>query len=682
MPKNEWDDIQLEDFTLEDVLLEFGSSRKESPTEITEKERSIIDQEIFDEIKNENKPKEVAVKKPVKKQTKFSTLDILRRKAQAEKEKRVQVTPHAVPAEREAPVREPRKVSLDETLNLNNLFENKNDYDDMSDKSGELPGEYVVRNALKTRGAAITSIFSFILSIVACYFSFAEAAGLPMIPVVSWEKNQFAFILVLCAMHALAIILNIRVFWRGIIALFTFKSDMYSMLSVSSVATLAHAAYMLLSSSAYRMIPYNAVCIVMLFFGGLGNCLRRSGRLRSCKAASASKAPYGVFISERDGDINLLKHPVSEIEPFTKYVQMPDGAERYWSYLAPILIVAALLCSIIASIGTGNAGKFFWAFAAITTVSTPFFITLCYALPYSKIAKKLATYGAAIAGWYAAFSMSGERKLIIRDSDIFPKGTVVSHGLKVFGGFSLEKVVRYATSIVTEAKSGLAPVFDEILKSQYGKHEKVSHLLHHESGGMEAEVCGDHVLLGTEGFILRMGVRILEKTSSKNTMYLSINGSLAAAFNLKYTMTEDVKISLENVIRGKLHPVMASIDCNQTPIMIENELYVKKGSIEYPSIEERLDLASDDQYLEYDPAAFVTRAGLAPFANSVLASRRLRKITIRNVVLSTICAVVGLLVMAFITYAGKYDSGAAYNILLYMLLWTVPVYLLSSRIGM
>ncbi len=689
MPHNEF-----EDFTLEDILLEFGSGKQKNEKQVDLKElrrqaeekkeqENVIDQEIFNEIKKENEAKQSAAKKVHKVRGKFSTHDFLKRDKKpvatvAEKQGR---NTHVVPAIR-ATVKREQRARLDETINLNDFFENKDDYHEEKLKAKSvLPAEYAKRNILSVRAAAVRSFLAFILCIPALYVSFAEQFNIPVFEAISWSENPFFCTAALLIMHILAIVMHGRIFFRGLKALFKLKPDINAMICVSSIATIAHAVFMLLNESARLTVPYCAVCIVMLFFAGVGTYLRASARVRACKAASASKEPLGVFISERDGNINLLKHPISEIEPFTKYVQMPDGAERVWTYLAPILIVCAILMSIISSIGRRDPARFFWAFAAITTVSTPFFIMLCYGLPFAKITKKLSNLGAAIAGWYAAFSFSGKRNLIMRDNDIFPKGTVSSHGLKVFNDFDLEKVVSYATSIVCEAKSGIASVFEELLKSRYGKRERVSQLMHHEYGGMEAEICGEHVLFGTYAFMTRNRITITEVTSAKNTMYLAIDGELAAAFNLKYRMTDEVKYSIESVVKARITPVMASIDCNQTSVMVESELDVKSGSIDYPRIEERLDFASEEQHLEYDPAAFITREGMLPFASAVIGARRLRKITIRNVILSTICAVLGMLLMFYITFVGSYESGNAYNVLLYMLLWTLPIYLLSSRIG-
>lgn len=680
---SEWNDEVMEEFSLEDILAEFGSTEPADyiPEVEEEEEAPVIDQDLFDQIKEENqRPK--AMKKQAKQKKGFSsTFDIFRKKKEEPKEKpKATNAPHAVPADR-APKKKETREKLSHTIDLNDLFESGEAYDEAHEtkhENYESPADYVRHNALSVRSGAFLVVLNFILMLPAIYLNLGESMGLPMIEAISWQAHPFRYLIILSALLVTSVLLNVKLFWRGIRGIFTMQMNMYSVVSMSAIASLAHAAYMMLDKTSRESLPYCGICVILLFFTGLGNYFRESARLRACKAASASKTPMGIFISERDGDINLIKHPVPEVEPFTKYVCMPDGSERFWTYLAPILIVASLVCAGISAL-LGSAGDFFWAYAAITSVAAPFFILISYGLPFSKITKKLSVMGAALGGWYAAFSLSGRRNLIMRDSDLFPKGTISSHGMKVFNDFALEKIVAYATSMLYAAKSGLYPLFSEILKSHYGKCEKVTQLMHHESGGMQGEIGGDTVLLGTESFIIRMGVKLLERSGAKNTMYLAINGSLAAAFNLKYRLSEDVKEGLYSCVRGKVNPVLASVDCNLTPVMIESDMGFKSGTIDYPNIEERLDLSAEEQYLEYDPSAFITRAGLTPFAAAVNSARRLRKVTIRNTVLATICAAVGLLLMFYITFVGAYDAGNPYNVFIYMLLWTLSVYLLSSR---
>ncbi len=703
MSDYEWGDENLDEFSLEDILAEFREDKPKfepkiddileefreekakpavQPEEADEQDKPIIDQGLFDEIKAENaKPK--TMKKQAKQKKGFSsTFDIFRKKDKTpEKMPTKTNAPHAVLAERPPKVKKD-KEKLSNTIDLNKLFEKGEEYDravETKHENYEKPSDYVRHNALRVRSGVFLVILSFIVMLPAIYLNFGASMGLPIPEAISWDAHPFRYLIALSGLLLASVLINVKIFWRGLKGIFTLSANMYSMITVSAVASLAHAGFMMLNRDCRQSLPYCGICVVLLFFSSLGHYFRESARLRACKAACASKTPSGIFISERDGQINLIKHPVTETEPFTKYVCMPDGAERFWTYLAPILLILSLVLAFIASVGRGQAQNFFWAYAAITSVASPFFILLSYGLPFSKITKKLSVMGAALGGWYAAFSLSGKRNLIMRDSDLFPKGTISSHGMKVFNDFSYDTIVSYATSMLSAAKSGLYPLFSEILKSQYGKCEPVHQLMHHEAGGMQGEINGDNVLLGTESFVLRMSVQLLERSSAKNTLYLVINGRLAAAFNLKYRLSEDVKAGLDNCVQGRVNPVLASVDCNLTPVMIEDEMGLKSGTIDYPNIEERLDLSGEEQYLEYDPSAFITRAGLTPFAAAVNSARRLRKVTIRNTVLATVCAGLGVAFMFYITFVQSFESGAPYNVFIYMLLWTLSVYILSSR---
>lgn len=574
---------------------------------------------------------------------------------------------------------------IEDTLNMSEWFDGEKDFEGKvleQENEPELPGEYVKRNAMHVRRIGIRSIIAFLLCIPVCYLSFAELSNLPLPSLLSKASQPLLFLLLLTAFQVIVMLMHLDIIGHGLKKLCTLRADMLSVVTVSVLASLAHAVNTIVNEGARQAIPFCAVSCVTLFFTGLGLYLRESARLRACKAASASKSPMGVFLSERDDMVNIIKHPVEECEFFTKYVQITDGADRFWKYLAPIVIVASIVFASVSSFGAGDPSRFLWAFATITSVSAPFFVMLCYSLPFSRITKKLFSLGAAIAGWYAAFSLSGDRNVIVRDNDLFPKGSVTLHGIKVFNNHSLEKTVSYATSILNEAGCSLGSIFAELLKTQYGKCEHVYHLMQHESGGMEADICGDHVLIGTASFMLRMGIHVTGTKNVKNALYVAINTQLAGVFNLNYRVSEDVRTSIISIIRRRIIPIMAVIDCNQTPVMVETELKLRPGCLEYPNIEDRLELASEKQNLEYDPCALVMRSGMTPFASTILAARRLRKSTVRNVVLSTACAVIGMLLTFYITFVGSYASGTPYNVFLYLGLWTIPVYLLSIRSSM
>ena len=88
---------------------------------------------------------------------------------------------------------------------------------------------------------------------------------------------------------------------------------------------------------------------------------------------------------------------------------------------------------------------------------------------------------------------------------------------------------------------------------------------------MEAEINGDTVLMGTAGFMFRMGIRVHENVNVKNAVFIAVNMELAGVFNVNYKINHEIRRSLISLIRKKVTPVLAAIDFNLTPVMLESE---------------------------------------------------------------------------------------------------------------
>lgn len=545
----------------------------------------------------------------------------------------------------------------------------------------ELPGEYIRRELGPVRRCGVRALMLFLVCLPVCYLAFAPQMGWPLPGFLTYGEHPFRFVLALAVAQCAAMALSFDVIASGIRSLCKLSPTMESAVAFASLASLAHAIAALCQHGVSVSQPYCAISCITLFFTTYGLYLRGKARLRACKTAGAVKEPTGVFAKEWYGDSNVFKHKVEDQETFVGHLTARDGAARFWSFFSTMVIVASVTFASVSSFGIGKPGNFLWSLAAVSSLSAPFFVMLCYAQPFAVICKKLTGFGAAIAGWYAAQELSGEQNVIIRDADLFPNGCVGLHGLKVFGSHSLEKTLAYTTSIIKESRSGLYKVFAELLKSQFGKTERVYNLKYHESGGVEAEVQGDRVLLGTAGFMLRMGIRVSENANVKNAIFIAVNAELAGVYNVTYKINPEVQNGLFAIIRRKLKPVLAAIDFNLTPVMVEKEFQLPMGSIEYPNIEERLDLSSEDQIIDKDPCAMVARGGFAPFAYSILAARRLRSSTVRNVLLSAACAVIGMLLMFYLAFVGSVAAATPYNVFVYLALWTLPAFIISHRTG-
>ena len=399
-----------------------------------------------------------------------------------------------------------------------------------------------------------------------------------------------------------------------------------------------------------------------------------------CKTVKSAKRPNLVRVENIYGENNIIKSNTEDTRSFVSHINDKDASYTFWTFLSPLVIVSSVVFACVASFGTKTPQHFFWALAGISSVSTPFFTMLSFAFPFSVTEKSLHSIGAAISGWFSATNLAKKASVIVTDNDIFPKGTVTLHGLKVLGSFSLEQTVCYAASVIGETKSGLSDVFADLLKSRYGVRTGVKNLRYHESGGIEAEISNDTVLVGSAGFMLRSGVRLASGTNTKNAVFIAINGEPAGVFNINYKANIDVERALHLLVKKRVPVVLAVRDFNMLPMMVEQTFSLRDGTLEYPEVEQRVDLSSEEQFVSNDAVAVITRSGLYPFSAAVLAAKKLRHATIRNILFTVACSVIGMMFMFYLMFIQKPILVTPHTVFLYMLLWCVPSYLLSLRV--
>ena len=99
---------------------------------------------------------------------------------------------------------------------------------------------------------------------------------------------------------------------------------------------------------------------------------------------SQQRHPYGVSVQYGQlGQRTILKKDLSRTEGFYNNLVQADVCERTYTYAAPLLLIAALLFAILASIGRGMPQNFAHSFAAIISISASFSVLLAFPLPFS-----------------------------------------------------------------------------------------------------------------------------------------------------------------------------------------------------------------------------------------------------------------------------------------------------------
>lgn len=93
------------------------------------------------------------------------------------------------------------------------------------------------------------------------------------------------------------------------------------------------------------------------------------------------------------------------------------------------------------------------------------------------------------------------------------------------------------------------------------------HLCCYEGGGLSANIRGDQVLVGSAAFMNLMDIPLPQGLNVKSAVFCAINGELAGIFALSYSLHDTIFPALEELMREKIGPVLATRDFNLIPAM-------------------------------------------------------------------------------------------------------------------
>ncbi len=478
----------------------------------------------------------------------------------------------------------------------------------------------------------------------------------------------------------LAALLGLDAWGMGIVRLFRGRPGMDTLLAFALLFTVADALTMQTVAPRGEQLPYCGVVTFALAFALRGNYLKRRGLRLTCRVAASVQEPYVVTLDEAkwNGRPTYAKH-LGTVQGFGSQIQADDGAQRMFRLAVPVIMLACMLFALLASVGKGRPEALLWCLSALFTASASFGGLLGYSKPFAGLAKRLSASGAALAGWEGVQETG--KGIILTDTDLFPPGTVTLNGIKVFGDFPIEKVVAVTATLIRQADSGLDRIFRDLLRSQGGSYRRCEDFSCYEGGGLSATIRDQQIYVGTAAFMALMEVRLPQGLNVKNAVFCAIDGELAGIFALNYTLHGAISPALYALIQNKISPVLATRDFNIIPAMLRQRFKLPVEKMEYPPVERRMELSDWEDVHSPVITALLCREGLAPYAEAVVGAQRLRRATVLSSALTCLGSGVGVLLAFYLTVNLAYSSLSAINLLVFLLMWVVPTYLISGWVN-
>ena len=475
-------------------------------------------------------------------------------------------------------------------------------------------------------------------------------------------------------------LLGIDVLLRGLFQLLRLQMGMDTLVSFSCIATLADALTMISLGGREGELPYCAVSALALGLTMWGTVLKLQGQRAACRTAASAHEPYLVTLDSgkwngREAYTKWSGDPAG----FGSQIQGADGAQRIFRVTAPLIFIASFLFSILSSLGRQRPELILWCLSATLTAGASFSAALCFGMPWNSLCRRLSGVGAAIAGWDGVAGGTGAG-ILLTDTDLFPPGSVALNGIKIFGNFSVEKVVAVTATLIRDSGSGLDKIFHDLLRSQGAIYRRCSAFERCE-GGLAANIRGEQILVGSASFMHLMGVALPQGLIVKNAVFCAIDGELAGLFALNYNLHGAVRPALTALIRNKIGPVLCTRDFNLIPAMLRQRFKLPVEKMEFPEMVRRTELSDPDQEHSDTLSAVLCREGLGPFSEAVVGGRRLRQAVRGSAALASVGSALGVLLAFYLTFVASYSSLSPANLLIFMVLWLVPTLLISGWVN-
>ena len=366
-----------------------------------------------------------------------------------------------------------------------------------------------------------------------------------------------------------------------------------------------------------------------------------------------------------------------QVEDFMEHYDVRSGGEKTLSVYALVALFVSLAAGIVAGVRYSmHMGIQVFCTSLLVAAPASAFVTL--SRPMALLERRLHKHGSVLCGWQGVVSMSKAGVFPLTDTDLFPVGSVKMNGLKFYGSRETDEVVSYAAALITAGGGTMAPLFSQLLESRSGYHYDAENVRSYP-GGIGGEVNGESVLAGNLTFLQSMGVEMPSGTKVNSAVYVAIDGTLSGVFAVTFSKVKASATGLTTLCayRG-LTPVLTSGDFMLTDHFIRSRFGVNVRRIAFPESAVREALRTKEAAQDAPALALTTQDGLAGMAYAVTGSRALRSASIVGVTIHMIAGILGLLIMLALAIVGADHLLTPMNVLLYELIWMIPGLLVTQ----
>ncbi|MBQ5671698.1 MAG: hypothetical protein IIV43_05020, partial [Oscillospiraceae bacterium] len=485
------------------------------------------------------------------------------------------------------------------------------DYDEEEELGPELPANKAYRFFNKyINGYRFRLRISTILCVILGWISLG-------LPVLGSLKNP-AVAAAMCLMLLLTVMLaGADILAVGVRNLLQKRPSVHSLVALSCFASVIDAIVIIITKGVAGYLPFCGVSAISMCFAIYGSLLYCRSQRLNFKTLDRATEPMTISVDYGivDEDSSTVYRTPGHPEGYIHHSEEEDLSETVFGIIAPILIPAIPVMTVIAALVSGGFGDFFHIMAAMFAAAASFGALIAFPLPYFLVQKELYATKAAIAGWAGVRELGRVSNMIVSDRDLFPDETVSIKSVRIVDNVPPQLTLSYMCSVIAHSESCLVPAFTQLAENNDCELLEVENFQCHEAGGLSAEIGPDSVLVASHSYMKLQGFRIpARKKDSENALFLAVNGHVIAYIIVDYKPIKSVRAGLQSALRGNVEMIFAARDFNVTPLLISKKFKSTTETLRFPSYSQRYEITSQANSETAACAAVVYRKSFYSYA--------------------------------------------------------------------
>ena len=552
-------------------------------------------------------------------------------------------------------------------------------------------------------GLTLRLIVLFALSLVSAYIELGNRFSLPMLEIFDKDVQPLSYLIVSALVFIASVIVSAPAVFGGLSSLFKFKADGDSLLAVSALGCALQYAVLFvtpsyISTAKNSICIYGLVAILAMLVNTIGKLfiIRRvrlnfrfvSGGYEKYAITTPESEKLSTFVKEQfDAPYASVAVPkrTDFVGNFLSYSYKEDISDNVSRFVAPFLTLGAVILAIVSFVISKDFHRAACTLAAVTSICAPVSVMLCVNLPMFRAAKSLVSKGCMISGLEACNEIYDTNSILVKSSDLFPKGSIQLSAIKTFAAGKIDDVILDAASVVIRAESDLSDVFLSVIGGRKDLLRPVDSIVYEESMGLSAWVESKRVLIGNRELISNHGIDVPSKdyeerylSSGMDMVYLAESGELAAVFLIQYKPGKQIKKAMKALKNLGIGVVAVSTDPNINSKKIARIFDVDEAMIKTVPADKQGETAALMKESSRENVGSASISSFTAFVQTVYAAIKLKSIASLAVSLQTAGIILAFALMAFFTFVSGSVGIPVEAILLYQLFWLVAVALIPS----